>query len=626
VAAALAAAAIALYARTAGFPFVLFDDPAYVAENPTVRAGLSGSSVAWAFTTLHYSNWHPLTWLSYLLDASLLGAAPGALHLENALLHAANAALVFAVLARLTGARWRSAAVAALFALHPTRVESVAWISERKDLLFTLFGLLALLGYGAYARRPSPGRYLWVALAFSASLLSKGMLVTLPLLLLLLDVWPLGRLRWPLVPGRAPEENPFPPVSLRRAVLEKLPLLALSAGCAWLTVAAQSGWKSVLPLPFGERLANAAVAWVRYVGLLAWPVDLAVLYPLAPGGPPAWQVAGAALILFSVTAAAVLLARRAPWLMVGWLWFVGTLLPVIGLLQVGWQSIADRYTYFPALGLFVAVVWSVDALASGRARRALGPAAALILLVLAAASSRQLGYWRDEVSLFRRAVAVTGENPRARALLAMGLVRAGSPGEAVGHAREAVRLGPADERSWMILGLAARAAGDLAGAEEAMRGALRADPTYVEAWGRLGALLRDAGRPEEAVAAYRTYLGLVPGDGDTWTQLAILLGGLGRDGEAGAALQAAANADPRNPLAWRNLAAFHAQHEAWPLAAAALLRAAQLAPADPAVLAQLALAQARAGDRAGALATAERLATVDPGAVARLQSLLGGAP
>ncbi|MFO0581406.1 MAG: hypothetical protein U0229_03960 [Anaeromyxobacter sp.] len=273
IALGLAALAFAPYARTASFGFLLWDDQAYVAGNARVLAGLSLEGARWALTTFHFANWHPLTWLSYLLDASLLGAAPGAMHLENAALHAANAALVFLALLRLTGARWRSALVAALFAVHPTRVEVVAWISERKELLSTLFGLVAILCHAAYARRPSAWRYALVLAAAAASLASKAMLVTLPFLLLVLDAWPLDRLRaggW------------------RRALLEKVPLLALSAGCATLTVVAQArgGGIPEVPLPLGERLANAIVAPVRYAGLLAWPTGLSAFYPLREGALP----------------------------------------------------------------------------------------------------------------------------------------------------------------------------------------------------------------------------------------------------------------------------------------------------------------------------------------------------
>ena len=619
LAAAVAVLAFALFARTASLGFTLFDDVYYVAEHPRVLAGLSWASLGWAFTTLHYSNWHPITWISYLLDASVLGARPGAMHLENVLLHAVNSALVLLALFRLTGARWRSAAVAALFAVHPTRVESVAWISERKDLLFTLFGLLALVAYVAYARRPTLWRYLWVALAFAASLSSKAMLVTLPALLLLLDVWPLRR-----VGPLAHDDGDVPRVGWWRAIREKLPLLALSAGCSALTVVAQYGWKSVIALPFPERLGNGLVAWVRYVGLVVWPVDLAVLYPIVPGGSPAWQVAAAGILLVAASVTAVVLVRRAPWLAVGWFWFLGTLVPVIGVLQVGWQSIADRYTYFPAIGLFLIIAWGADALVRGTARRALTPATAVVLAVLAAASWRQVDHWRDDVALFGHAVEVTGPNPRARTLLALSLLRAGRPAESLEHALEGTRLGPSDERGWMVLGFSERETGHPAEAEAAMREALRIDPTYVEVWMRLATMLRDLGRPEDAIDAYQRYLALNPSDGDTWTQLAILLGGLGRYAQAGAALQAATAADPSNPLAWRNLAAFLVQQGAWAEATRALTRAAALAPGDANVLRQLGHAQVQAGDRAGALATARALAPVDPAGAQELAAMAGG--
>jgi len=591
LAAAIAAGAFALYARTAAFPFVLFDDPNYVSEHARVLEGLTWSNVAWALTTFHFANWHPLTWLSYLLDATLLGARPGAMHLVNAGLHAANAALVFAVLHRLTGARWRSAMAAALFALHPTRVESVAWISERKDLLFTLFGLLAILAYERYARRPSAGRFAWVALAFAASLMSKSMLVTLPFLLLLLDVWPLARIADPLVASLSWHERaPLPQVTWRRALLEKLPLLALSAGCAALTVAAQSGAQALVPLPPGERLANALVGYVRHLGLAAWPTGLAPFYPLPQGGYPAWQVVGAAGLLAAGCAAAWLLLRRAPWIALGWCWFLGTLVPAIGVVQVGWQALADRYGYFPLIGLFVAAVWSADAFTRGAARRALAPAAALLLLALVALSWVQLGRWGDEIELFRHTIAVTGSNGRAHELLALALGRAGRPAEALGHAREGALLSPRDERAHFILGVTARDAGAPVEAELALREAIALRPDYPEAWAHLGGLLADLGRFDESAAALRTHLALEPTDADAWTLLAVVLDRIGRTAEALAAFEAGAAAAPRDPRALRNLGT----------------------------------AQLRAGDPAAARATADRLAPLDPQGAGELRRRADG--
>jgi hypothetical protein len=372
VAAALAIATFALYARVRGFAFLHFDDNMYVTENPVVRQGLTGAGIAWAFTTLHFSNWHPLTWLSHMADVELFGLDAGAHHLVNVALHALNAAILFLVLSRMTGATGRSLLVAALFAAHPLHVESVAWVSERKDVLSTLLGLLALGAYARYAalagaaargRRSPLCAYALVAVLFAASLLAKPMWVTFPFLLLLLDVWPLQRLA-----GSSVERDPLPPPAPRhpfgRLVVEKLPLLALSAVSSAVTVVAQErgGALRGFDLDLGVRAANAAVAYVRYLGKALWPSSLLPQYAY-PTGLPAWQVLGSALLLLAITGLALVGARRAPWLAVGWLWFAGMLVPVIGLVQVGAQSIADRYTYVPLVGLFVAVAWGGTALA-----------------------------------------------------------------------------------------------------------------------------------------------------------------------------------------------------------------------------------------------------------------------
>ncbi|MFT3916405.1 MAG: tetratricopeptide repeat protein [Anaeromyxobacteraceae bacterium] len=519
IAAGLAAVAFALFARTGAHGFLLWDDQAYVTGNARVLGGLSRESAAWALTTFHHANWHPLTWLSFLLDASLSGAAPGAMHLENAALHAANAALVFLALLRLTGARWRSALVAALFAVHPTRVEAVAWVSERKELLSTLFGLLAILAHAAYARRPSAWRYALVVAAAAASLASKAMLVTLPFLLLGLDAWPLDRLRaggW------------------RRALLEKVPLLALSAGCAALTYAAQArgGGIPAVALPFGERLAGAVVAPVRYAGLLAWPSGLSALYPLRDGGPPPWQVAGAAVLVAGALAAAFALRGRAPWFAVGLCGFLGTLVPVVGLVQVGAQALADRYTYFPALGLFLVVAWGAAALARGPARGAVVAAAVAALVALSAVTWQRIALWGDEVALFQDALAATGENGRASTLLALALLHRGRAGEALAPAADGTRLAPGDAMGWLALGLAAR---DTGRDEEALRGlreAVKRAPDLRQAWAALAGALSQAGRSAEAVEAFRAYLALAPRDADAWALLVWELARLERYAEA----------------------------------------------------------------------------------------------
>jgi tetratricopeptide (TPR) repeat protein len=555
-AAALALSTTLLFARSAWQPFILFDDVHYLAENPMVLRGLSWSGVRWAFTTFYFGNWHPLTWLSYQLDVQLFGLDAGALHLESALLHGANAALLFLALDRMTGARGRSAAVALLFAVHPLRVESVAWAAERKDVLSTLFGLLALIAYTRYAARPGARRYALVAVSFALSLLAKGMWVTFPLLLLLLDVWPLRRLpRWSAA-GDAGAGR-FPPVSLRRALLEKLPLLLLSAAASAVTVLAQAQGGAVagLQLGLGARAANALVAYARYLAKLSWPSGLAVMYPLPLDGYPAWQVAGSAALLAAVGAAATWQLRRRPWLLVGWCWFLGALVPVIGLVQVGAQAMADRYTYLPSIGLTVALVWAaheaLGALARAAAARRLLTAA--VALLLAALTWRQLGLWSDQVTLFEHAIAVTGPNSRAQGNLANALRFERRLEAARDHAAEAVRLEPASSFLRLNLALVDVDRGDLAAARDELEVAVRINPRYAIAWSLLGEVRAAQGQLEPARAALLESARLAPEDAGPWVKLGDVYAAFGRAQEAVAAYQRALRVDPDDVDALRQL-------------------------------------------------------------------------
>ena len=372
--------------------FVWFDDHGYVYENPAVTGGLTQAGLRWAWTTTHMYNWHPLTWLAHMADAELYGLNPAGHHFSSLLLHAANAILLFFFLRRATGRAAPALAAAALWAVHPLRAESVVWISERKDVLAAFFGLLALL---AYVRGPRPGRTFWVAAAFAASLLAKPAWVTLPCLLLLLDAWPLGR--WPREPAW-------------KLVLEKAPLWLLAAGSCAMTLAAQSAGgavKSFAALPAGARLANAATAAVQYLRALVWPTDLAVYYPFPAGGASAAAVAGAAVLLLALTALAVVLARRAPWGLVGWLWFLGALVPMIGLVQVGGQAWADRYSYLPHIGLALALAGGLAKIAD---RRVWPVAAGLGVAGLVWLARAQTAVWRDTETLFRHALASTRDN------------------------------------------------------------------------------------------------------------------------------------------------------------------------------------------------------------------------
>ncbi len=409
----LVVAVLAVFGRTVvqKYPFIDFDDGEYVYENSHVTGGLSLGEAGWAFTHFSASNWHPLTWLSHMLDCQIYHRsdqpyqqAAWGHHLTNVLLHAGAAVLLFLALWRLTVAVWPSALVAALFAIHPLRVESVAWISERKDVLSGLFFMLTLLAYAGYARRPSVLRCFWVVLAYALGLLAKPMLVTLPFVLLLLDYWPLGRL-----------------AGWRRCFAEKIPLFVLAAASCVVTVLAQRGViAAVERLSFQDRAANALVSLVAYLGKFLWPTNLAIFYPHPQASLESWKVVGALALLAAVTAVAAVWRRKYPHLIVGWLWYLGMLVPVIGLVQVGGQAMADRYTYLPNIGLGIALAWSLAVLVARRPalRTAAVFASAAAIVVLMAWAWRQTGFWRDSEDLWRRAVDCTERNSIAHNSLA----------------------------------------------------------------------------------------------------------------------------------------------------------------------------------------------------------------
>ncbi len=485
----LFALTLGVFMQTSHYQFLYFDDPLYVTDNPHVKEGLTIQNISWAFTTATASNWHPLTWLSHMIDVDLFGLKPGAHHLMNVLLHAINAVLLFLVLLRLTGAAGCSAFVAALFAVHPLHVESVAWVSERKDILSTLFGFPMLSAYGRYAARPGIKRYVLVATLLVLSLLSKPMWVTAPFLLLLLDFWPLQRVKGP--PLTIDSACPLAPqFRLARLVAEKVPLLILSAASSIITVVAQDRGGSLNSLErfsLGARVSNALVSYVRYLGKTFWPSGLAAYYPQAEAGPPAWQVVGAILLLFAITILVLRQVRQMPCLAVGWFWFLGTLVPVIGLVQVGSQAMADRYTYLPIIGIFIAVAWGAERVS--RSARWLGASLHVASIVTIAALSvvtfRQIGYWHDQESLFRHAIAVTEDSGRAHHVLSQGLVAKGKLEEALFHAREATRLDPNNARTHKNLGYILYRNGMLDEAIVEFQRAIALQPDYAEAHGNL---------------------------------------------------------------------------------------------------------------------------------------------
>jgi protein O-mannosyl-transferase len=498
--AALVLLVAAVYGRVARNAFIDYDDPAYVTDNAHVQAGLTPATAAWAFTTGFHANWHPLTWLSHALDCEIFGLDPAGHHLVSAALHALNAMLLLLALYGMTKALWRSAFVAALFAVHPLHVESVAWAAERKDVLSTFFAMLVLLAYARQVERPSKTTRVLVPALFALGLLAKPMLVTLPFVLVLLDYWPLERFGEAAARGF---RRWIPPCPL---IVEKLPLFALAAASAAVTWIVQQRGGAVTALdalPLSSRLANAAVAYVGYLGRMFWPVGLGVLYPIE-ASIPAWKVLGAIALLAAITGAVVRGARRAPYLVTGWFWYVGTLVPVIGLVQVGLQSSADRYTYVPLVGIFVMIAWGVPDLVSAvPARRAfLGGAAACVLAACSLLTFRQIGYWQDSTTLFEHTISVTTGNYVVENNLGGVLMREGRLDDAIRHLARARSIRPDHAATLSNLGLAMQRKGKLGEAIALYREALHFKPTHLEAWLNLGNALEQTGDFDGALSAY----------------------------------------------------------------------------------------------------------------------------
>ena len=448
----LAIGTFALYSPVLGHPFIFnYDDDAYVLNNPHVQAGLSWTTFTWAVKSTEYSNWHPLTWLSHAFDCQLYGLNSTGHHLTSVLIHAVNVMLLFLLLTHSTGATGRSFLVAALFAVHPFNVESVAWVAERKSVLCTLFFLLALGAYGWYARRPSVKRYLLVAVFFVLALAAKPMAITLPCALLLVDFWPLRRIRgW----ADVPQDTAVPQVSLSWLVVEKLPLIALCAGDAYLTVFASRSYGSMrLALPLSARLENAAYSYALYVWKGIWPARLAVFYPHPGADLAAWKVGLA--VLFLVVVSALVWRRRVarPYLLTGWLWFLGILVPAIGLVQVGEQAMADRYAYIPLIGVFVMAVWGFADWAESKqlGLQGRGWAVAIVLAFFSLFTGDQIRYWRSADALWLHTVSVTKDNFTGDVNLAAALMAFDRADEAVPYLQDAVRLRPSDPAAHLNL-------------------------------------------------------------------------------------------------------------------------------------------------------------------------------
>jgi hypothetical protein len=536
VVALLAALTAGVYGQTRGFGFV-FDDEGYVLGAPALRDGLTGDSVAWALTSQEYGNWFPLTRLSLLVDAALFGVRPGPMHAVNVALHFAGAVALWLALAGATGARWPSAAVAALWAAHPLQVESVAWVSERSMVLAGLLLWTTVAAYVRYVRKPDAARYLAVFLCVLLGLLAKPILATLPVLLLLLDWWPLGRIRR-TARGALPGSAGAGAGTL--VLTEKAPLLLLCAAFGALAVRTQAAagtMASLGAIPLADRVGNALRGFAWYLGKAVWPAGLGVYYPLAGAGGSWWTMAAAALLVAGLSWLAVGLSRRHPHLLVGWLWCAVVLAPVSGVLQAGAQATADRYMYVPLAGLVVAAVWSLAA-AGARSPRVAAAGIAVVgvaAVALAAAAHAQARFWRDEHMLFARAIAVGGAaSDIVSYRFATACLAAGDLEAAERHYRDTVRLAPASGVAEHGLARALVARGKHAEAVEHFEAAVRKAPRYADAHRSLGKALERAGRPEEAARAYAQSVRVEPASTESFTLLAGILEGLGRPAAAAA--------------------------------------------------------------------------------------------
>lgn len=556
--AALLLTTVLVYSSVREFDFVNYDDPQYVTDNVHVRAGLTAEGLRWAATAREAANWFPLTRMSHMLDVQLFGLDAGLHHLMNLFFHALATLFLFAFFERVTRARWPSAFVAFIFAMHPLHVESVAWIAERKDVLSAFFWIFSLWLYARYTERAIWSRYLLVLLSFSCGLLAKPMIVTLPFILLLLDFWPLRRL-------------PSSREAALRIVAEKVPFFALSAAVSAITYFAQQGSRAIKAFPIGLRVENALVSYVTYIGKMFWPVDLAVFYPY-PHSVPAGEAVFAGFVLLTVSMLVLRAVRSHAYLAVGWFWYMGTLLPVIGFIQVGAQARADRYTYIPMIGLLIMLAWGALEIVArwprtkGVAVLAAGAACASCALL----TSLQLQYWRNSETLFGHALAVTRDNYVAQHNFGLAIVdQPGRLAEAMAHYRAALQIQPQSVETRSDLGSALAKSGDLKDAIAEYQTALAIAPDCTICRSNLnlaetqlanefftsGVALAKSGRTHEAVDQFEAALRLAPEDAEAHNNLGVALATLGRSADAIREFQIAVRIKPDYSDARYNLAA-----------------------------------------------------------------------
>lgn len=603
---------LAVYHPVREHGFVDFDDDIYVTDNPHVRTGLRMENVVWAFQTTHAANWHPLTWLSHMMDVELHGLDAGRHHLTSLFFHILNTLLLYGVLRRATGEVLPGAVVAAGFALHPLHIESVAWVAERKDVLSTFFWMAAMWAYVRYVEKPRPANYLAVLGAFALGLMAKPMVVTLPFVLVLMDFWPLDRLCTRTAAGNRRSCRNFPAL-----LVEKIPLFLLTGASCAVTYWAQSGGGAVRSFDIysmGTRIGNALCAYLGYMGKAIWPAGLAVLYP-HPGRIPFWEAAGALLVLCGITVLAFKTAARRPYFLFGWLWFLGTLVPVIGLVQVGSQAMADRYTYIPLVGLLVALVWAVFDLGAGnRVRRAVVFALCCFgLIALSVVSSRQVRLWADSITLFTHTVRVTSGNYVILNNLGMALAEAGEGDRAIEQFREALRIKPGYIKSLNNLGLVLANRGRSAEAAGYYREALRIKPDYAQAHNNLGIALKQMGSMEEAISHYRTAIRIDPNYTEALNNFGVTLLEQGKTDEAIVYFGSALDVKPYDAEIHNHLGIAHANRGDHRRAVDHFVAALNLDPENADLHNNLGLVLFKTGRLKGAVGRYETALGIDPG-------------
>ena len=560
----LALSVLAVYWQVKDHEFVDYDDNIYITDNPHVQAGLTSKGVDWAFTTTRAGSWHPLTWLSHMMDCQLFGLNPRGHHLTSVFLHLANSILLFLSLNWATSAIWQSALAASLFAIHPLHVESVAWVAERKDVLSTFFWLLTMLAYIGYAKHPKRRTYILTLLLFALGLLAKPMLVTLPFVLLLLDYWPLKRFQLGGKSGSAHNNRPrslepnMENLPLSRLIVEKLPMFMLSGIFSLITLWAQekAGALSGLAIvPLKWRITNALVSYATYIEKMMWPRGLAVFYPYPNGSPPIWQIVLAGLFLLIVSTLFVRLAARYKYGLVGWLWYLGTLVPVIGLVQVGEQAMADRYTYIPLIGLYLIIAWGLAELVktSRRRRSLLVVSVSSLLIALALCSWQQARLWQNSISLFEHALKVTSNNYVAHYSLGNALALQGNLAGAIAHYKEALRIKPNYADVHNNLGNALALQGNLAGAVAHYKESLRINSSQEKTHRNLGVALDRQGKHQEAFRHYEEALRIDPRDAQSHNNMGVTLADQGKLEEAIVHFSQAVRIDPNFTEAQRNL-------------------------------------------------------------------------